>query len=113
MAKFMQRLEQRTRHGQTQDDSQHQPRMGDGRKLGSPDSQEPQPRLLPSGEPEPFDEEAAARHQQRLDQKVHATLIAVVPVTSLCGNCLHHQESCPHVKPLLFDEESCCQASSG
>ena len=88
VAKFQQRLEQRTKHRQTQDDSQHQPRAGNGRKLGSPDSQEPDSRLLPSGEPEPFDEEAVARHQQRLEQKVRATIVVVVPMTSICNTAL-------------------------
>ena len=75
-------------NGGGEQDSQHQPRVGDGRKLGSPDSQEPDSRLLPSGEPEPFDEEAVARHQQRLEQKVRATIVVVVPMTSICNTAL-------------------------
>ena len=51
---------------------QHQPRVGDGRKMGSPDSKEPKPVVLDNGEPMPVDEEAVARHQRRLEERVKA-----------------------------------------
>ena len=47
----------------------HQPRVGDGRKLGSPDSKEPTPVQLDNGEPLPLDEAAVAKHQKRLNEK--------------------------------------------
>ncbi len=62
--KHQQRLQQR--RGAT--DEQHQPNAGDGRLLGSSDSKEPEPELLANGEPLPFDESAAAKHQKRLEQ---------------------------------------------
>lgn len=48
----------------------HQPRVGDGRKMGSPDSKEPKAVVADSGEPMPLDEEAVARHQRRLEERV-------------------------------------------
>ena len=48
---------------------QHQPRVGDGRKMGLPDSKEPKPVVLDNGEPMPVDAEAVAKHQRRLDDR--------------------------------------------
>ena len=48
----------------------HQPGVGDGRKIGSPDSKEPKAVVADSGEPMPLDEEAVARHQRRLEERV-------------------------------------------
>ena len=48
----------------------HQPRVGDGRKMGSPDSKEPKAVVANSGEPMPLNEEAVARHQRRLEERV-------------------------------------------
>ena len=48
----------------------HQPRVGDGRKMGSSDSKEPKPVAADSGEPMPLDQEAVARHQRRLEERV-------------------------------------------
>ena len=48
---------------------QHQPRVGDGRKMGSPHSKEPKPVMLDNGEPMPVDTEAVAKHQSRLDER--------------------------------------------
>lgn len=48
----------------------HQPRVGDGRKMGSPESKEPKAVVADSGEPVPLDEEAVARHQRRLEERV-------------------------------------------
>ena len=62
--KHAQRLQQRS-HGEGQG---HQPNAGDGRVLGSADSQEPEPQLRGDGEPLPFDESAAGKHAKRLDQ---------------------------------------------
>ena len=63
--RHQQRLEQ---HTEGQEEEPHQPNAGDGRVFGSPDSKEPEPRLLDNGEPIPFDEAAAAKHAQRLEQ---------------------------------------------
>lgn len=56
--------------GEKQEASQHQPRVGDGRKMGSPESKEPEPVVLDNGEPLPLDKEAVARHQRRLEERV-------------------------------------------
>lgn len=69
VSKHQQRLQRRTQErGGTQ---QHQPNAGDGRILGSPDSHEPSPEQLDSGEPLPFDTAAVAKHQQRLDERAN------------------------------------------
>ena len=52
-------------HGQ-EEEQQHQPRTGDGRKLGSPDSKEPAPEGLPSGD---LDLDAIDKHQRRLQEQ--------------------------------------------
>lgn len=48
----------------------HQPRVGDGREMGSPDSKEPQAVVADDGEPMPLNAEAVARHQRRLEERV-------------------------------------------
>ena len=48
----------------------HQPRVGDGREMGSPDSKEPQAVVADNGEPMPLNAEAVARHQRRLEERV-------------------------------------------
>ncbi len=68
--KHQQRLQDKEQQQQAREQEQHQPRVGDGRILGSPDSKEPAPVLLDNGEPLPVDEDAVARHQKRLDEKV-------------------------------------------
>ncbi len=51
------------------EEEQHQPRVGDGRVMGSPKSKEPAPVILDNGEPLPVDEEEVAKHQKRLEEK--------------------------------------------
>ncbi|KAL0045851.1 hypothetical protein WJX82_006724 [Trebouxia sp. C0006] len=51
------------------EEEQHQPRVGDGRILGSPKSKEPAPVILENGEPLPVDEEEVAKHQKQLEEK--------------------------------------------
>ena len=70
VTKHQKRLEQHAKQSQHQshghgkeEEQQHQPRTGDGRKLGSPDSKEPAPEGLPSGD---LDLDAIDQHQQRL-----------------------------------------------
>lgn len=52
-----------------EEEDQHQPRVGDGRIMGSPDSKEPEPEILDNGEPLPFNAEAVAKHQKRLEER--------------------------------------------
>ena len=73
VAKHQKRLEQHAKHSQhsshghgKEEEPQHQPRTGDGRKLGSPDSKEPAPEGLPSGD---LDLDAIDKHQRRLQEQ--------------------------------------------
>ncbi|KAL3135120.1 hypothetical protein ABBQ32_14218 [Trebouxia sp. C0010 RCD-2024] len=61
-AKHAHRLAQRSKQHQSPEAGQHQPNAGDGRVLGSEQSQEPKPE-----QPLPLDLDAVDKHQQRLE----------------------------------------------
>ena len=65
-AEHAQRLQQRSKGEGAEG---HQPNVGDGRALGSAQSQEPEPQMRGDGEPVPFDDSAAGKHAKRLNQQ--------------------------------------------
>ena len=67
VAKHAKRLDQRAK-STGQDEQQRQPNAGDGRVLGSDQSQEPVPEQQATGKPLALDLDAVDKHQQRLDE---------------------------------------------